>query len=91
MPTGEKIQSKPRPAPEASARREFLVMNSRLEYFCGFGRGGKMLWLDDHSMAKPLDDERKFRTMQRLCPDSLAMGWCDEGAARKRPARKNNK
>jgi hypothetical protein len=74
----------------ADAPREFIVMDSQLRYFCGFQRGGAFLWLDDHARAKRLDDVRKFETLRRLCPGELAMGWCDEGPAR-RPARKRTR
>jgi hypothetical protein len=42
-------------------------MNSQLEYFCGLMYGGQLVWSSDYNEAKPLDDERKFRTLQMLC------------------------
>jgi hypothetical protein len=42
-------------------------MNSQLEYFSGLMYGGQLVWCSDYSEAKPLDDERKFRTLQMLC------------------------
>jgi hypothetical protein len=46
--------------------KQFIVMNSRLEYFCGLMYGGQLVWTDDYNEAKPLDDEAKFRTIQSL-------------------------
>lgn len=68
--------------------RRFVVMNSRLHYFCGFHKGGQTLWLDDYERAKKLDDERKFRFLEKVCREELAMGWCDDAA---RPARRRRK
>lgn len=48
-------------------RRWFIVMNSNLEYFCGLAYGGELVWCSDYKEAKPLDDERKFKTLQYLC------------------------
>jgi len=48
-------------------RNWFIVMNSQLEYFCGMMYGGQLVWSGDYNEAKPLDDERKFRTLQMLC------------------------
>lgn len=48
-------------------RQWFIVMNSNLEYFCGLMYGGKLVWCSDYKEAKPLDDERKFRTLQSMC------------------------
>jgi len=42
-------------------------MNSQLEYFSGLAYGGELVWCDDYNEAKPLDDERKFKTLQLLC------------------------
>jgi hypothetical protein len=50
-----------------SKPREFIVMNSKLEYFSGLMYGGQLVWCSDYSEAKPLDDEAKFRTLQMLC------------------------
>ena len=47
--------------------KEFIVMNSQLEYFSGMMYGGQLVWCDDYNEAKPLDDERKFQTLQSLC------------------------
>lgn len=48
-------------------RRWFIVMNSNLEYFSGMMYGGQLVWCSDYKEAKALDDEAKFRTIQRLC------------------------
>jgi hypothetical protein len=48
-------------------RREFIVMNSQLEYFSGLMYGGQLVWCSDYKEAKPLDDERKFKTLQYMC------------------------
>jgi hypothetical protein len=42
-------------------------MNSQLEYFSGLMYGGQLVWCSDYKEAKPLDDEAKFRTLQRMC------------------------
>jgi len=47
--------------------KEFIVMNSQLEYFSGMMYGGQLVWCSDYNEAKPLDDERKFQTLQSLC------------------------
>jgi hypothetical protein len=48
-------------------RREwFIVMNSRLEYYCGLAYGGQLVWDSDYDNAKPLDDEAKFNTIKSL-------------------------
>jgi hypothetical protein len=48
-------------------RKEFIVMNSQLEYFSGLAYGGQLVWCNDYTEAKPLDDERKFKTIQSMC------------------------
>ena len=48
-------------------RKEFIVMNSQLEYFSGMMYGGQLVWCSDYNEAKPLDDERKFITLQNMC------------------------
>lgn len=47
--------------------KEFIVMNSKLEYFSGMMYGGELVWCSDYNEAKPLNDEAKFDTLQRLC------------------------
>ena len=47
--------------------KEFIVMNSRLEYFCGMMYGGQLVWTHDYREAKLLDDERKFKALENLC------------------------
>ena len=47
--------------------KQFIIMNSRSEYFCGLMYGGQLVWTNDYSEAKPLDDERKFKFIQGLC------------------------
>ena len=48
-------------------RSEFIVMNSNLEVFSGLAFGGFALFSNNYDNAKPLDDERKFRTLQSIC------------------------
>lgn len=52
---------------KAPKRKEFIVMNSKLEYFSGLMYGGQLVWCSDYDEAKPLDDERKFKTLQYMC------------------------
>jgi hypothetical protein len=52
---------------EQPKRREFIVMNSQLEYFSGLAYGGQLVWCNDYKEAKPLDNERKFKTIQSMC------------------------
>ena len=47
-------------------RREFIVMNSDLEYFAGM-MYGELVWSYDYKEAKPLDHENKFKTLQLMC------------------------
>ena len=47
--------------------KEFIVMNSRLEYYCGMMYGGQLVWTHDHKKAKLLSDERKFKALEGLC------------------------
>ena len=42
-------------------------MNSNLEVFSGLAFGGVALFSNNYDNAKPLDDERKFRTLQSIC------------------------
>jgi hypothetical protein len=51
---------------EAKNRKWFIVMNSKLEYFCGLAYGGQCIWDSDYKEAKPLDNESKFKTLQYL-------------------------
>ena len=48
-------------------RRWFVVMNSELEYFCGLAYGGQLVWCGDFRECKQLDNEAKFKTIQRIC------------------------
>jgi hypothetical protein len=48
-------------------RKWFIVVNSDLEYFCGLAYGGQPIWCSDYTEAKPLDNERKFSTLQSIC------------------------
>jgi hypothetical protein len=50
-------------------RKWFIVMNSDLEYFCGLAYGGQPVWCSDYDKCKPLDNERKFKTLQLICSD----------------------
>lgn len=68
--------------------RRFVVMNTHLHYFCGFARGGALVWLDDFARAKKLDDEGKFRTLQKICAEEIAMDWCDPEPPARRPRKK---
>ena len=52
---------------EQPKRREFIIMNSQLEYFSGLAYGGQLVWCSDYKEAKPLDNERKFKTIQSMC------------------------
>lgn len=47
--------------------KEFIVMNSKLEYFSGMMYGGELVWCNDYKEAKPLDHEAKFITLQNMC------------------------
>ena len=51
---------------ELKDRREFIVMNSQLEYFAGM-MYGQLVWSGDYKDAKPLDHENKFYTLQGMC------------------------
>mgnify|MGYP003351438145 CR=1 FL=1 len=53
---------------EKITNKWFIVMNSNLEYFCGLAYGGQIVWCGDYKEAKPLDNERKFKMLQSLCP-----------------------
>ena len=46
--------------------KEFIVMNSRLEYFCGLAYGGQCVWDSDYREAKSLNHENKFITLKYL-------------------------
>jgi len=52
---------------EKITRKWFIVVNSDLEYFCGLAYGGQPIWCSDYAEAKPLDNERKFSTLQSIC------------------------
>jgi len=52
---------------KAEKLREFIVMNSNLEYFCGTIYGGQLVWDSDYNEAKPLDRIEKFETIKRMC------------------------
>jgi hypothetical protein len=54
----QKVEDKPKP---------FIVMNSKLEYFCGLAYGGQLVWDSDYNEAKPLDHDNKFKMLQYLC------------------------
>lgn len=56
--------------------KEFIVMNSRLEYFCGMMYGGQLVWSPDYRDAKYLNDEAKFEGLRGLCMgEELAMDY----------------
>ena len=52
---------------EVLQKEEFIVMNSKLEYFSGMMYGGELVWCGDYKEAKPLDNISKFKTLQRIC------------------------
>jgi len=54
-------------------RRWFVVMNSKLEYFCGMMYGGELVWCNDYSEAKPLDDVAKFVTIRSMTPTNIEL------------------
>ena len=59
--------------------KEFIVMNSQLEYFSGMMYGGQLVWCSDYKEAKPLNDEAKFRTLQSLCRgEELILDYINE-------------
>jgi hypothetical protein len=61
---------------QAEKKQEFIVMNSKLEYFCGLAYGGQLIWCSDYKESKPLDNEAKFKTLQYLCyGDELIMDY----------------
>ena len=54
---------------QKETRNWFIVMNSNLEYFSGMMYGGQLVWCSDYKECKELDDEAKFKTLQRMCRD----------------------
>lgn len=48
-------------------KQEFIVINSNLEVFSGLAFGGVAMFSNNFDNAKPLDDERKFKTLQSIC------------------------
>jgi hypothetical protein len=48
-------------------KKYFVVVNSKFEYFCGLAYGGEPVFHSDFNEAKPLDNERKFHTLQYMC------------------------
>lgn len=46
--------------------KEFIIMNSRSEYYCGMMYGGQFVWTHDYKEAKPLNDESKFKIIQNI-------------------------
>ncbi len=57
--------------------KEFVVMNSKLEYFAGMMYGGQLVWCSDFKEAKPLNDEAKFKTLARITEEDLLMNYID--------------
>ena len=55
--------------------KEFVVMNSKLEYFAGMMYGGQLVWCSDFKEAKPLDDEAKFKTLEKITEEDLVMDY----------------
>jgi len=55
--------------------KEFVVMNSKLEYFAGMMYGGQLVWCSDFKEAKPLNDEAKFKTLERIAEEDLLMDY----------------
>ena len=58
-----------------SKYKEFIVMNSKLEYFSGMMYGGQLVWCSDYKEAKPLNDEDKFKTLKRITEEDLLMDY----------------
>lgn len=58
-----------------SKYKEFIVMNSKLEYFSGMMYGGQLVWCSDYKEAKPLNDEAKFKTLKRITEEDLLMDY----------------
>jgi hypothetical protein len=59
-------------------RHWFIVMNSQLEYFSGLMYGGQLVWCSDYRECKLLDDEAKFKTLQRMSyNEELIMEYVD--------------
>lgn len=59
-------------------RKWFIVMNSQLEYFSGMMYGGELVWCSDYNECKLLDDEAKFKTLQRMSyNEELIMEYVD--------------
>ena len=54
-------------------KQEFIVMNSNLEVFSGLAFGGVAMFSSNYDNTKPLDDERKFKTLQSICRDDELM------------------
>jgi hypothetical protein len=52
-------------------------MNSKLEYFAGMMYGGQLVWCSDFKEAKPLNDEAKFKTLERITEEDLLMNYID--------------
>lgn len=51
---------------EEEKPKDFIVMNSDLEYFAGMMYGGQIVWSSDYNDAKPLNHINKFRTLQNI-------------------------
>ena len=63
-----KYKRRQRKHKDKEKKQEFIVMNSQLEVFSGLAFGGVAMFSSNYDNAKPLDDERKFKMLQSLCP-----------------------
>lgn len=58
-------------------KKHYVILNSDLNYFCGFSHGGKFVWKNDSSQAKTFTDEHKFKNLSRWYPHEIIMDWVD--------------
>jgi|SanBayMetagenome_1026888.scaffolds.fasta_scaffold176316_1 hypothetical protein len=58
-------------------KKHYVILNSDLNYFCGFTHGGKFSWKKDFSEAKYFTDEHKFKMLTRWYPNEIMMDWVD--------------
>jgi len=48
-------------------KRSWFIVLGEYGYFSGLKYGGQPQWTAKYDEAKPLDDERKFKTLQVMC------------------------
>lgn len=60
---------------EKIQKKDFIVLNSNAEYFCGLMYGGQIVWTNDYKEAKPLDHINKFKTLERISGESLYLEY----------------